>query len=98
MTMFLLESAIQSLVFPGYSGPQNDSSWTICGRRGYSVQSSLWALSDVRETGLIKEGSRWKLGAKRARAECLRGVTRELLDQMHCERMGARRGLQRNIR
>ena len=30
---------------------------------GYSVQSSIWTVSDVRETGLRKEGGRWKLGA-----------------------------------
>ena len=29
---------------------------------GHSVQCSLWALSDFREPGLGKEGSRWKLG------------------------------------
>ena len=38
---------------------------------GHSVQCSLWALSDSREPGLGKEGSRWKLGAEWARHKSL---------------------------
>ena len=36
---------------------------------GQSVQSSIWAVSVVRETGLRREGSRRKLGAERARQQ-----------------------------
>ena len=35
------------------------------------MQSSVWAVSDVRETGLTKEGSRWEHGAERARQQSL---------------------------
>ena len=36
-----------------------------------SIGSSVWAVSDLRETGLRKEGGRWKLGAERARQQSL---------------------------
>ena len=39
------------------------------------MQSSIWAVSDVRETGLRKEGSRWKLGAEKARQQSLEATS-----------------------
>lgn len=35
--------------------------------KGYSVQSSVWDAKVVRDIGLQKERSRWKLGAEKAR-------------------------------
>lgn len=39
--------------------------------KGYSVQSSVWDPKVVREIGLRKERSRWKLGAEKARERTL---------------------------
>ena len=56
---------------------------------GYSVQSSVWAVSDV----LVGENGELEPNAQ---GRCTK-IDRDPLEQMRSERLGARENLQRNI-